>query len=339
MSTQHHISDELLINYLLGECTASENEAVENWIAQSEENKKHYEAFSRVWDKSKSLIETVEVDEEAAWERLQMRSADELAKKQKLSFRKTLTAVAASVAIIMGVFWMWNANNTDPSLPKVVKENPVIVDTPIIQTIASSSATKITSLADESIITLNKKSTLTTTDTFINNERRVALKGEAFFSITPDKEKPFVIETQADVEITVVGTSFNVKSFEDYTEVIVETGIVELKKANSIVRLKKNDKARIYNKDSIIKVEKKTDDLYKYYRSGVFDCDNTPLWKVVEVLNEAYDEQIIIKDKSLRNLKLDTQFDREDIDIVMQVLEATFEFTVTKKGKTYYITR
>jgi ferric-dicitrate binding protein FerR (iron transport regulator) len=58
----------------------------------------------------------------------------------------------------------------------------------------------------------------------------------------------------------------------------------------------------------------------------------------VEVLNEAYDEKVIIKDQSLRNLKLDTQFDQEELDIVMQVLEATFEFTVTKKRNIYYIT-
>ena len=339
MSTQHHISDELLINYLLGECTTSEKEAVENWLAHSEENKKHYEQFSQVWDKSKSLVDAVEIDEDAAWERLQQRTAEKIAKNQKLSFRRTITAVAASVAIIMGVFWIWNANNIEPKGPKIVKENPIIIDTPTIQIIESELATKITSLADESVITLNKKSSLETPEKFIFDERRVALKGEAFFSITPNKEKPFVIETQADVEITVVGTSFNVKSFEDYTEVIVETGIVELKKANSIVRLKANDKARIYSQDSIIKVERKTDDLYKYYRSKTFDCDNTPLWKVVEVLNEAYDEKIIIMDKSLRNLKLDTQFDQDDIDIVMQVLEATFEFTVTKKRNTYYITR
>lgn len=339
MSTHKHISDELLINYLLGECTASEKEAVENWIAQSEANQKHYEQFSQVWDKSKQLIDTVEVDENAAWERLEERMQKRVKKSKQLSFRRRISMLAASLALLVGVFWMFNRDtNVDPIKPVVVKEDPVVIDTPMIQTIASTDVPKITSLADESIITLNRKSSIETTDTFINNERRVALKGEAFFSITPDKTKPFIIETQADVEIRVVGTSFNVKSFDDYTEVIVETGIVELTKGNSNMRLVKNDKARIYSKDSIIKVEKKTDDLYKYYRSKSFDCDNTPLWKVVEVLNEAYDEKIIIKDQSLRNLKLDTQFDQEELDIVMQVLEATFEFTVTKKRNIYYIT-
>ena len=341
MSTKHHISDELLINYLLGECTASEKEAVENWIALSEENKKHYESFSQVWDKSKSLIDTVEVDENAAWERLEERMQKRVKKSKQLSFRRRVSMLAASIALLVGVFLTFNKLNDNPianDKPTVTKTDLVIIDTPIVQTIASTSATKITSLADESVITLNKKSTLTTTDTFVNDERRVALKGEAFFSITPDKAKPFIIETQANVEIRVVGTSFNVKSFADYTEVIVETGIVELTKGNSVMRLVKNDKARIYSKDSIIKVEKKTDDLYKYYRSKTFDCDNTPLWKVVEVLNEAYDEKIIIKNQSLRNLKLDTQIDQEPFDIIMQVLEATFEFTVTKKRNTYYIT-
>ncbi len=334
MSEQYNISDELLINYLLGECTATEREAVENWLAQSDVNKARYEQFSKVWDHSKELINDVQIDENAAWERMQGRMQE----KNKLSFRRTLTAVAASIAVLIGVFWLFNRDTVTPIGPDA---HPVIVnvDTPIIQTIESANAPKIKILADASIITLNKKSSLVTPEAFVTNERRVVLKGEAFFSITPDAEKPFIIETQSNVDITVVGTSFNVKSLPKYTEVIVETGIVELKKGNSIMRLKKNEKAHIYSKDSIIKVEKKTDNLYQYYRSKKFDCDNTPLWKVVEVLNEAYEEKIIIKDKSLRNLKLDTQFDNEAIEIVMEVLSETFEFNVTKRGSTYFITR
>ena len=331
MNEYTHIEDELLINYLLGETTASENEAVENWLALSDENKAHYEQFAKVWDHSRELINEVEIDEDQAWGRLQER----MKKGKQFSFRRTITAVAASVAIILGVFWFVNRDVNPIDIGPITAK----VDTAVIQTIASDAATKITSLADESVITLNKKSSLEAPDRFITEERRVALKGEAFFSVTPDKEKPFIIETQADVEIRVVGTSFNVKSFEDYTEVIVETGVVELNKGNSSMLLYANDKARIYNKDSIIKVEKKTDDLYKYYRSKTFDCDNTPLWKVVEVLNEAYEEKIIIRDKSLRNLKLDTQFDNEDIEIVMEVLAETFEFNYIKRKNTYFITR
>lgn len=331
MNEQQHISDELLINYLLDETTVAQNEAIENWLAESEENKVRYEQFAKVWLHSSQLAEDVEVNEEEAWNRLQNR----MKKNSRLSFSRRFMAVAASITLLIGLFWYFNKeSNLLDTQPTIVK-----TDTVKIQTIESELATKITSLADESVITLNKKSILEAPEKFVTDERRVALKGEAFFSITPNKEKPFIIETEADVEIRVVGTSFNVKSFEDYTEVIVETGVVELKKRNRIVRLKKNDKARIYSKDSIITVEKKTDDLYKYYRSKSFDCDNTPLWKVVEVLNEAYDEKIIIKDKSLRNVKLDTQFDQEPIEIVMEVLAETFEFSYTKRNNTYFITQ
>ncbi len=331
MNKPTHIKDELLINHLLGETTVSENEMVAQWLAESDENRAYYEQFTKVWEHSRELVNEVDIDEEQAWKRLEVR----MKKGQQLSYRRTIMAVAASILFILGMFWVFTSD-INPFKPEPIL---VKVDTAVIQTIESALATKITSLADESVITLNKKSTLKAPDRFIEKERRVALEGEAFFSITPDKEKPFIIETQADVEIRVVGTSFNVKSFQEYTEVIVETGVVELNKGNSSVRLVANEKARIYNQDSVIKVEKKTDDLYKYYRSKTFDCDNTPLWKVVEVLNEAYEEKIIIKDKSLRNMRLDTQFDNEDIEMVMEVLAETFEFTYTKRKNTYFITR
>lgn len=51
-----------------------------------------------------------------------------------------------------------------------------------------------------------------------------------------DKRRPFII-TVNDVTVKVVGTSFNIKSFEGKTEVIVETGIVEVEKKNLKVML------------------------------------------------------------------------------------------------------
>ena len=115
--------------------------------------------------------------------------------------------------------------------------------------------------------------------------------------MSTDKRRPFII-TVNDVTVKVVGTSFNIKSFEGKTEVIVETGIVEVEKKNLKVMLQSNEKVTVPNSDSTFTKENSTDKLYTYFRSKEFVCDATPLWKVVEVLNEAYDAQIIIEKKA-----------------------------------------
>jgi ferric-dicitrate binding protein FerR (iron transport regulator) len=77
--------------------------------------------------------------------------------------------------------------------------------------------------------------------------------------------------------------------------------------------------------------------LYKYYRSKQFECDNTPLWKVVEVLNEAYEDTIVIENNELKKLTLTAQFNNESLESVLDVLSETFEFQVEKKGKKYIL--
>lgn len=93
--------------------------------------------------------------------------------------------------------------------------------------------TKKISLADGSSVLLNKSTQLDFPVEFLGNERKVKLEGEAFFQVSPDEKKPFMIETETAV-VRVVGTSFNVRSYPDSDEfeVYVETGKVKVELKN-----------------------------------------------------------------------------------------------------------
>ena len=74
--------------------------------------------------------------------------------------------------------------------------------------------------------------------------------------------------------------------------------------------------------------------MYNYYRSKKFVCDGTPLWKVVEKLNEAYDVQIVFENEALRNKPLTTTFDNEPLDNILNIIKLSFNISVVKeKGK------
>ena len=135
-----------------------------------------------------------------------------------------------------------------------------------------------------------------------------------------------------DVQIKVVGTSFNVRSEAGVTEVIVETGIVQVTRNNKMVELRPAEKIKLGVKDSALVKERVEDKLYNYYRSKEFVCDDTPLWKLVEVLNEAYGANIIIENPKLRSLPLTTTFNNESLDKILEVISATFDITVTREG-------
>lgn len=226
--------------------------------------------------------------------------------------------IAASIAIIIGLGLLaYRIFNDRVKEVTVVAQQAVLSDT----------------LSDGSVVTVNKGSSISYQSKFKGETRQVALKGEAFFNVTPNKKKPFVISVN-DVQITVVGTSFNVKTINGNTEVVVETGIVKVTRAGKTVELRANEETTINAKDSLLTKEKVSDQLYKYYRTKEFVCDDTPLWKLVEVINEAYNSHIVIGDPALKNMSLTTTFNNESLEQVLNVISITFNIKIVREGDT-----
>jgi len=196
--------------------------------------------------------------------------------------------------------------------------------------VASQKAPVIDTLPDGSVVTLNKHSSVNYPSKFKGDTRTITLKGEAFFNITPNKKKPFIIHVN-DVSIKVVGTSFNVRSEGGVTEVIVETGVVQVTRNNNTVELKPAEKLKIEQQDSIMVKEEVEDKLYNYYHSKEFVCYDAPLWKLAEALSQAYEVNIVIETESLRRLKLTTTFNNESLDRILEVISHTFDIQVIKE--------
>ena len=226
--------------------------------------------------------------------------------------------IAASVIIIVGLgllaYWEFNDRTKEMT---VVAQKTVLNDT----------------LPDGSVVTVNKGSSISYLSTFKGETRQVSLKGEAFFHVTPNKKKPFIISVN-DVQITVVGTSFNVKTINGNTDVVVETGIVKVTRAGKTVELKANEEVIVNTKDSALTKEKVSDQLYKYYRTKEFVCDDTPLWKLVDVINEAYNSHIVIGNPALKDMSITTTFNNESLEQVLNVVSLTLNIRIIKEGDT-----
>jgi transmembrane sensor len=312
----YNINDDLLVKYLLGEASAQEKTAVENWLVADEENAKYFGQLQLIWTESEKLAEKIEVDENAAWKRFRERIERPRQTNKAISTVRKMSwmRIAALFILIAGIstvaYLMLNKNAP-------------------VQMITASSSNRVFSdtLPDGSVVTLNKNSSLVYPDKFEEQERPVTLNGEAFFNVTPDKKKPFIIHVN-DVTIRVVGTSFNVRSENGRTEVIVETGIVQVMRKGKIVELKPKEKTSIDQQDSALVKETEKEQLYNYYRTKEFVCDNTPLWKLVQVLNEAYHANIVIGRDELKTLPISTTFSNESLDQVLEVIRLTFGIAV-----------
>ena len=306
------------MKHLLGEASPEEEKAVNEWMNESSTHREYYNQFKKIWDQSKALAAESTVDVNKAWERFQNRLGAQNESPKRLKYNRfSWMRIAASVILIAGLgvaaYFLVNKNNEGKEMIAQSGQN-TLVDT----------------LPDGSVITLNKKSTVTYPSKFKGNKRAIVLKGEAFFNVEPDKKKPFIVSVN-DVQVTVVGTSFNIKSENGNTEVVVESGIVQVTKSGKTVELIAGEKIVIAANDSNAAKEAVSDKLYNYYRTKEFVCDDTPLWKLVQVLNEAYDANIVIGRKDLNDKKLTTTFNNESLDQVLEVIHLTFDITVIKK--------
>ena len=310
------IMNDLLVKYLAEEATPPEQEMVEVWIEASEDNRKYFRHFQLIWNESQKLATSSAIDENRAWQRFQRKV------KKSEPAGSTLKGfgwwrVAAVIVIIAGIAWIVS------TLLETGSSEPPIVN------ITSTNEVKKDTLPDGSFATLNKNSTLTYPAAFKGKTRKVQLKGEAFFSVSPNKQKPFIIDVN-DVQVKVVGTSFNVRSINGETEIIVETGVVQVSKADTTVELKAGQRILFEKADTAARVVASDDKLYNYYVSRVFECDNTPLWKLVEKLNEAYNVNIRIKRDELKKLPLNVTFNDESLDVILDVISQTLMIKVSR---------
>ena len=305
------------MKHLLGEASPEEEQAVTEWMKESETHQVYYNQFKKIWDQSKSLASGSNVDVDKAWERFQNKVGGQHEPAKILKPRISWIRIAASVILVAGLgiplFMLVNKNTAAKEVVAQTGQN-VLIDT----------------LPDGSVITLNKRSTVTYPSKFKGNTRAVVLKGEAFFNVAPDKKNPFVISVN-DVQVTVVGTSFNIKSENGNTEVVVETGIVQVARSGNMVQLNAGEKILMPANDSIASKETVDDKLYNYYRTKEFVCDETPLWKLVQVLNEAYDAKIIIGRNELNDMRITTTFYNESLEKVLEVIHLTLDITIVKK--------
>jgi ferric-dicitrate binding protein FerR (iron transport regulator) len=195
----------------------------------------------------------------------------------------------------------------------------------------ASNKVLIETLPDGSEVTLNKNAELSYSFPITARKRLIKLeKGEVFFKVSSNKAKPFIIQAH-NVTIKVVGTSFNVNHLPKTTEVIVESGIVKVSDGSQTITLRKGQKV-VTGSDGKLAIEPVKDELYNYFRTNRFTAKNTPLSKVVEVLNKAYGVNIVIANPALADQTLTTTIEVGSLDQNLQLIAETLDLKIERSN-------
>ncbi len=199
---------------------------------------------------------------------------------------------------------------------------------------------EVITLPDNSTITLNKNSTLAYSKDFGASDRKVKLTGEAFFEVTPNKKKPFIIDTE-ETRVQVLGTSFNINAIEsDKTEVTVATGLVSMSslETKASVKLKAGDKGVLMHNNNNLSSSTNDDVNFLAWKTKTISFENTSLVDVVSTLNHVYNMQLKLGEGVGDSCKVSVTFDNQSIEAVLNVLESTLELVIDRKDDQVVIT-
>lgn len=196
-------------------------------------------------------------------------------------------------------------------------------------------------LPDGSTVTLNRNTALSYRKDFGKESREVKLTGEAFFDITADPEKPFVIDA-GKASVKVIGTSFNVitNNSEAGVEVFVKTGKVLVTDNNSDRNIAVEPGYIGVISDENTAKRSNTDPNYMAWNTGILTFNGQILELVFNDLRRVYDIEVISEDKSiLSEIWTFEPIDNEPAETIIKLICGSFNLSYLKDGDIYHLTR
>ncbi|MFK5857536.1 MAG: FecR domain-containing protein [Bacteroidota bacterium] len=317
-----------LVSYLTGNCSQKEQELVEQWIALSKDNMLLFDELKRVWNSSSIINGKHEVNVEKAWAEFKLRTSFEIkstTKPVEVSKPKTFkrifyyaSRVAALAIIVFGLYFLLDKSSTvemqNYSASNFTPDDPIM-------------------LPDGSSVVMNKGARINYPEEFSSETRDVSFKGEAFFNIAHNPNKPMVIAT-GDVRVKVLGTSFDLCNCINSDEITVylESGKILFYSIDEIdgsileqIILYPGQKG-VYNKNTgLITKHRFTDKNHVAWKTGVLEFVNAPLPEVVKVLEHTYQIQVN-SDINLADYQLTARFNNESTGSIFESLQVIYGF-------------
>lgn len=196
-------------------------------------------------------------------------------------------------------------------------------------------------LHDGTSVWLSARSTLRYPNQFVNNERRVELDGEAYFEVSRDENKPFVVATEK-LDIKVLGTNFNVFAYKgrnDFNTSLIEGSvkIYDKRDESKALELKPNERAELV--DNILIRRSFTNKDFLLWKEGIYAFDDVPFNDILNKLELYYDVAISINNSRLSNYNFSGKFrQRDGVESVLSTLQKISNFSYIKDDELNTIT-
>lgn len=344
----------IIARKLNGEASPQEEQELIDLLRQDEELQQQYDVLVRIWkEKHGEIKDEDNINARNTISRIINRATSEgndndidieitpFRKRRRFRRRISLAISSLIIILIIGSFWL-NDSKPAAAIEKKAEQDPIV---------ANNGSRSRSLLPDGTTVWLNAGSRLHYENDFNGATREVRLEGEAFFDVIKQANRPFIVHTSG-IDIKVLGTAFNVKSYpEDKTvETTLYRGAVQVSRQDDItkkiIQLRPNEKLilakQAANKGSELS-EQKTPVTKQLPASFVIThIDSTKkeserfetAWlysrlefrgndfeELAHKLERWYNVTIVFADEQVKNLNFNGSFEKENVEQAFKALQ------------------
>ena len=344
------LDSQFLIRVLKNQVTDEERELFNEWLKSKDENKEEFGQIALLWEKTANLPAPLSPDLDEEWQKFQLKTIEHdkvfSIKKSRLTkidekylnnkerkyfstyFKKYVVLMRVAALVLISVLVYWVLKNSQ-KVDEFIK-----ADSPKFYEFITQKGEKATiPLSDGTIVYLNADSKLTYPQYFSEKTRFLKLDGEGYFSVKPDSNRPFIVQT-GDRFTVVKGTEFNIKFRNNRLLVVVTKGKVVLfnQDSSKFVDLEKGELS-IATKDGFTSPQKVDTKLYIAWRENKLSFVQTPLSEILEELERFYNIDAFCKNKKILSRTLTGYFDSNSLDEILKKLSLALDFKFQRKGR------
>ncbi|MEM1277767.1 MAG: FecR domain-containing protein [Pseudomonadota bacterium] len=294
-----------------GGSNADHLRGLEAWLDQDPRHRAAYKRAAQLWYETHSLasLEGAPAPSRPLMQESLIAWARASRRDWAIRFAATATAFASLLLVLQ----------TDLLGPKASFENSI--ETGIAET-------HQVTLADGSKVTLGPETHMSY-DVDGPIRQTELLHGEAFFDVRSNPDRPFIVQVAA-TSVTVIGTSFNLRSLEEEVELSVAEGLVQLEPDGSdiVVQIEAGERVSVDEQGTIGTKRPANPDEIASWRRQRLVYRGGRLSDVVADANRYDATWYILRDPEVARMKITASFDSTDIDGMFETLEQALPISI-----------
>ena len=328
--------EELVFDYLMGELAEDQKQELLAWLQADKENKKLFSEMTDRW--AIAHVPLFSLNKKSDFKKnfdFLCVSDCILSKKQKVLNFWIRGAAVILLALTIGILSYYAGT-----------QHKYVEDLQAFETVVPMGARSKIILPDRSIVWMNAGSSLKYTTAYGDKKREVWLSGEAYFEVEPDSSVPFYVNSE-DIDVRVLGTSFNVKAYDDEEEVSVTllSGKVDVRAVCSGDENVTQD--AILFPDQMLRYNKKTHLMETIvvkasdaclWIDGHMKFKDLPFERIAKELERKYDVHITILSNVLKNEVFSGSFSADySLSHILKEIDVEKKYKWFRKGNNIII--